>query len=1484
VDSLGRYKLVKKIGAGGMAEVYLARAYGAQGIEKQLVLKRVLPAYIRDAHFITMFVDEAQVASRLNHSNIVQIYAFEQIGRDYVLAMEYLDGADLTKLMVAARREGRMIPPELAAYIIHEVARGLDYAHNRRDDHGEPLEIVHRDVSPQNILLSYGGEVKIADFGIARARQFGDEASGIIKGKFAYMSPEQASGADVDRRSDIFSLGVVMFELLAGRALYRGKPGSELLKAVRAAVIPPIAEVSKRGVPQELEAIVRRSLAREPGDRYQSARDMAADIARYLHGLDDLVDATTLEAYLHRVLPKSETATPPLTPAPEKTTAPTEGVLPTVAFQKGRRPKQTREKLNVVAVAGRLRGAKTLGSAIGERRAAARVREFLRIVEEISFKNDGVVARQDEKGFLIFLGLPLSGVDDPVRAVRLALDVIDAAEGLSYDLPSALHLGLGINRGPARVEREEEGRVADYEPYGLLSPLAERLADDSGPGEIRVGGGVYRLSRRDFNFEELPSISLPLPAGTGGEHPETTDGGEADVQETGAEGRKARVYRLLGAKTPHERRLDARTEGPLLGRDAELADLTTIYKEATTAAKPAFVWIAGDMGIGKTRLVNEFLARADVGAHRRVVRADCTLSTRDVSFGAIADLVRDACGIGEDDRSQAMRTKLEVTFARLRGPDERSKPGDTGEAAAMHERVLTAFALLLGVALPSSAASTGDGLDRKDLIRTGLLRLVGGLAQSEPLVLIVENVHFADTPSLELLAWLAAQPLERPMVTLLLGRPEERLNRLFTQLRRVVLHQLVEDDRLRLVLERLGESDEARDLARQICARTGGNPFFISEVIEALIDRGVVRFDGKDRKLHVDRRGSIRIPTTLEGAIAARIDELPPDERLLLRWASVVGLTFTEATLAELAGGDVKAPLDRLVKRRILVVRDRPATDAGEGEAAEGAVEPSARHIAFRYPVMREVAYDGLVGPDRLQMHKRMANMLISKAGDKPGPLSARIAFHLERANDLGTAAQRYLEAAELARAAYTNREALRYYARAISLLPPEGEERFRAHESREQILRGLGRRREQMAELDQMRHLAQSLNQPSLVALAYNRLARLYLDLGRLPHASKALAVALEAARSGADVGAEVEALRLLSVLARNEGQHLRALECCDQALTLLGCSTAALKQRGTILLSRGDALRQMGRLQEAVQPYAEALVIYRRLDIKRLQARTLNAMGQVARALGEYEDALGLLRRSLKLDHQINDRFRVGRKLCDLGMTYAELGDMEKALNHLRQAAQANQQLGDRAGMEETLVGLADVLLAAGATKEAEGTLAEAHKLAADSGSRFTTLRCDLVKADLAAAAGDHEAAAAAAEDALKLAQAGSLPAGELQAQVRLALARASRHETAPARQALDRARALIAEAGEVERADVVQLRIGQAFELLGLAGEASRAFAGAAAEVERRLGRLHSPERRRTYQALPHVAEIQKRAAANAAPASPESPAPAGRDHAG
>ena len=210
----GKYEFIEKIGSGGMAEVYLAKSHGAEGIEKILVIKRVLPEFTSNRRFVDMFISEAKIAMELNHPNIVQIFDFGKVDSDFYLAMEFVDGSDLAQLLSAGRRAESPLPLGEAVFIGVEIAKGLDYAHRRLDHFGDPLDIVHRDMSPQNVLISREGAVKIVDFGIAKASSVTEESPHVVKGKFSYMSPEQASGRRVDQRSDIFSLGVLLFLLV----------------------------------------------------------------------------------------------------------------------------------------------------------------------------------------------------------------------------------------------------------------------------------------------------------------------------------------------------------------------------------------------------------------------------------------------------------------------------------------------------------------------------------------------------------------------------------------------------------------------------------------------------------------------------------------------------------------------------------------------------------------------------------------------------------------------------------------------------------------------------------------------------------------------------------------------------------------------------------------------------------------------------------------------------------------------------------------------------------------------------------------------------------------------------------------------------------------------------------------------------------------------------------------------------------------------
>ena len=260
---LADFDVIRRLGMGGMAEVFLAKKRGAEGTYKLLVLKRILPAYASSRRFRAMFAEEAQLATRLNHPNIVQVYDFQDYGEDgQLLSMEYVDGPDLRRFIKAARQKQQSVPPPVAAYIIAEVAKGLHYAHERKDEGGRPLDIVHRDVSPQNVLLSLDGAVKVADFGIASANMFREEP-GVLKGKTAYMSPEQARGEKVDRRTDIYSLGVVLYEMLAGRPLHGNLEGDELLEAVRRGKVEPPSTYAL-GVPPELDELVVKALAVDP--------------------------------------------------------------------------------------------------------------------------------------------------------------------------------------------------------------------------------------------------------------------------------------------------------------------------------------------------------------------------------------------------------------------------------------------------------------------------------------------------------------------------------------------------------------------------------------------------------------------------------------------------------------------------------------------------------------------------------------------------------------------------------------------------------------------------------------------------------------------------------------------------------------------------------------------------------------------------------------------------------------------------------------------------------------------------------------------------------------------------------------------------------------------------------------------------------------------------------------------------------------------
>ncbi len=309
-QTLGKYTLVRKLATGGMAEVFLARADGPMGFQKKLVVKRILPHFGEDQNFINMFLSEARLAAELNHPNVVQIFDFGQADGQYYIAMEFIDGPNLRSLNKAARETVGAISLPLCAKIIALAAEGLGYAHDLKDGSGQVMNLVHRDISPDNVLVSRNGGVKVVDFGIAKAStQPHLTKSGVIKGKLAYMPPEQLAREQLDRRADIFALGVVLYELAVGSMPFDATSEVSIIQAIMGNEPLVRASTKRPDLPTAFDAIISRCLEKDRAKRYGSCRELQQDLERYIASTGEVVSVSDVGKLVEHLFPQDHEAT-----------------------------------------------------------------------------------------------------------------------------------------------------------------------------------------------------------------------------------------------------------------------------------------------------------------------------------------------------------------------------------------------------------------------------------------------------------------------------------------------------------------------------------------------------------------------------------------------------------------------------------------------------------------------------------------------------------------------------------------------------------------------------------------------------------------------------------------------------------------------------------------------------------------------------------------------------------------------------------------------------------------------------------------------------------------------------------------------------------------------------------------------------------------------------------------------------------------------
>ena len=810
--AFGRYTLTQRIGEGGMAEVYLAQVTVAEGLSKRVVIKKIRKELADQPEFTRMFVDEAKIALGLNHANIVQVFDFGQVHGSFYLAMELIEGVDLMGLMHRVHARDERIPVVIAGYIAHQVAAGLAHAHLRRDDFGAPIGIVHRDISPHNIMLSHAGTVKILDFGIARtaarARRDAvirthtdDEHTDVtIQGKIAYMSPEQAIGGPLDQRSDIYSLGVVLYEMLSGELVFRHRDRLVALEQVRTRPLAPLRSVVPE-LPEALAAVVDRALAREPDDRWDTARAMQSALAAFLHRADPVVDDEVLSAFVARFAG----ATPTSPPSHDDLTREIEGSELSQVV-----PLAREESLRVVLLKAALVPALTGESPPPPTR-------LLALARDIAYKRDAQVHQLDADGILLAFGALLDTGDSDEAALRVALGLREAVG----EAAPGHGIGVALAGLPLPLLRGSPGRVdIPHEVARRLQLVASRSID----GPVMLSGDLAQRLVRGWRIG--PPVAFAL---------ERVRSGPRDMsQETG--GALEHAAPLLGPAGADDRMPAATGRGALVGRELEQKALRDAFAEAIRTRSSRALLVVGGAGIGKRALVDRFVASLPRGACF-VLRGSGQWRRRNVPLGVFLELLRDFFAAPRGATTQELEAQLqslEIVGAASLAP---------GLAAALDPDSISQHAEL-------------DPLERRDRLWQLVRRLIHALAQRRPVLIVLDNLHFLDEHSHTLLLEWLHRPHGLPLLGLCTTRPGPRAEatRVVPGVHTVELRELDEQARRELVLRRFEDPEDAEPIAAAILARTGGHPLFIEETLADLLRRGIVGWNPSGRQLQLRQR------------------------------------------------------------------------------------------------------------------------------------------------------------------------------------------------------------------------------------------------------------------------------------------------------------------------------------------------------------------------------------------------------------------------------------------------------------------------------------------------------------------------------------------------------------------------------------------------------------------------------------------------------
>ncbi len=1308
-----------------MAEVFKAKSFGVEGFEKVLVIKRILPKLAEHPKFVDMFVHEAKLAVRLSHANIVQVFDLGRVDHptgeptSYFIAMEYVPGLDLASLLSQCRRQKKEIPVGMAIFLAAEVAKALDHAHRRRDEQSRPLGIVHRDISPQNVLVSWEGEVKVTDFGIAKAidsivDDAGDEELGRVRGKLAYMSPEQSKAQGVDGRSDIFSLGTVLYEILSGTNPFTAPTSFETLRRVQASEYPPLA-LLRPDVSTAVTNILQKMLARDSKDRFPDAGRLHDDLLGYFYAAGERFGASDLATFVapfHDMSGAPEVAaslfeeehvlanerTPVEVPRPNTSAVRTAVPLPGTTPAKGgdtpavptRSPDlgQRREVTALVLCFGSER----------EPHAESEAAPLSGRARSVIERYGGGVLEADTTQMVALFGLTEADGRDTEAAVRAALLIQRGRTGRA-SVSAGIHV--------ARIVVDAMGKPVADGRLTTLSATSQALAR-AADHTVCVSQIAARIIRHAFSTEDLAASGRAIPEG----------------------GRM-----VTSARPPSQ------VYGRFIGRTEELRKLGDILA-AATRRKAQVAIVSGDKGIGKTRLIAEMERRIQKGNYNvGFYTATCPRAGGDVPWSGLTAMLHVLCGIQEGDDE----AKIREVLPRLRALGLQ----DDESAAVLHQLGATVQG---DQAARRSERSPTAGATAS--LRSAFGRMAQSLCEDRLHVFAWDDAHGLDRATLDTIVAAAERsPGLRAVFLLAVRNVTEEGGEVPTFRKAALLEafsshphthemdsgQFSDDDTAKFVASRVNAKVVPPELLSFCRERAGGHPLFLEELLKELLDSGAVSTVSGGLRLRLD--GAQAVPRSLRALIAARVARLPTELRAVTQGAAILGAPVPTEVLAVLLGQKV-SQVDRAIAE--LAAKDLlRATGTAFSD--------------FASPMHGEIVLDLLPPEGRRELHAASAAAYMAVFGEEGAEHAERIGGHLHEAGDRDRAATYFARAAMNKMRLFQLESAITLISRALDLcdlsrrtasdLTPWLTMLANAvfHVRRAPDLSNLAGR--VIARIDETGTLEERLGARIDVARALGMANHFEEGYARLRDAfdladsredlrdfrRRALLIEAETAVRGGDFTRAVRAVDQIEAMGPVEDERLlmvialvrasmndltAALRALDRAEELsdpsdLVGACARAKQRALVYLFCRD-------IRSCIEASVKAVQLSRAANLRYDIAANLHNLGEAARRLGDLPRAYAALTESLEVARAAGSERLVSLNRIHLAFLDGMSG-VSGAETLLRDLVRYSNAHGYWTDALEGRYLLGTLLKHLGATADAKRELEEVVALAAAKGNRL-------------------------------------------------------------------------------------------------------------------------------------------------------------------